>query len=50
MRTREESVVMLPTEERALLPPRCCWRATAGGMPVIESTSGTPAWSMSRRA
>ena len=43
MRTRLESVVMLPTVDRALRPPRCCCRATAGGMPVIESTSGTPA-------
>ena len=30
--------------------PRCCCSATAGGRPSIASTSGTPAWSISRRA
>ena len=50
IRTRLDSVVTLPTLERALLAPRCCWRAIAGGSPSIESTSGTPAWSISRRA
>ncbi|MFE2985915.1 hypothetical protein [Streptomyces sp. NPDC059262] len=50
MRTRDESVVMLPTDERALRPPRGCCRATVGGIPVIESAPGTPAWSISRLA
>ncbi|MFE5406319.1 hypothetical protein ACFQ9Z_34300 [Streptomyces sp. NPDC056580] len=49
MRIRDESVVMLPADERALRPS-CCCRATAGGIPVIESTSGTPAWSIRRLA
>ena len=30
--------------------PRCCCRATAGGRPSMASTSGTPAWSIRRRA
>ncbi|GMA74282.1 hypothetical protein GCM10025880_06990 [Methylorubrum aminovorans] len=30
IRTRLDRVVTLPTEERALGVPRCCWRATAG--------------------
>ena len=50
MRTRLESVVMLPTVDRVLRPPCCCCNATAGGIPVMESTSGTPAWSMRRLA
>jgi hypothetical protein len=45
-----ESVVTLPTEEREVGEPRCCWSATAGGSPSISSTSGTPIWSNSRRA
>ncbi len=49
MRTRLDSVVTLPTEERVLGVPRCCCKATAGGRPSMESTSGTPTWSMSRR-
>ena len=28
----------------------CCCKATAGGKPSIASTSGTPAWSIRRRA
>jgi len=43
---RLDSVVTLPTEDRALLAPRCCCSATAGGSPSMESTSGTPAWSI----
>ena len=43
-------VVTLPTELRALGVPRCCCRATAGGRPSMLSTSGTPTWSISRRA
>ena len=50
IRTRLDSVVTLPTLERALLAPRCCCRAMAGGRPSMASTSGTPAWSISRRA
>ncbi len=50
MRKRFDSVVRLPTEERLLVAPRCCCKATAGGKPSIESTSGTAIWSMSRRA
>ena len=50
MRTRLESVVTLPTDERAPGVPRCCCSATAGGRPSIESTSGTPTWSIRRRA
>ena len=50
MRSRLDSVVTLPTDERALGVPRCCCSATAGGRPSIASTSGTPTWSISRRA
>ncbi len=50
MRSRLDSVVTLPTEERVLGVPRCCCKATAGGNPSMESTSGTPTWSMRRRA
>ena len=50
MRSRLEIVVTLPTDERVLEPPRCCWSATAGGRPSIESTAGTPTWSIKRRA
>ena len=50
MRTRLESVVTLPTVERTFGVPRCCCSATAGGSPSIASTSGTPTWSISRRA
>ena len=35
MRSRLESVVTLPTEERVVGDPRCCCRATAGGRPSI---------------
>ena len=50
MRSRLESVVTLPTDERVVGEPRCCCRATAGGRPSISSTSGTPIWWNSRRA
>ena len=50
MRSRFESVVMLPTEERDVGDPRCCCNATAGGSPSISSTSGTPIWSNNRLA
>jgi excinuclease ABC subunit A len=50
IRTLLEIVVTLPTDERALAVPRCCCSATAGGSPSIESTSGTPTWSMRRLA
>ena len=43
-------VVTLPTDERTLGVPRACCSATAGGRPSMESTSGTPAWSIRRRA
>ena len=42
MRIRLDSVVTLPTDERAFGVPRCCCSATAGGNPSIASTSGTP--------
>lgn len=38
---RFDSVVTLPTDDRVVLAPRCCWSATAGGSPSISSTSGT---------
>lgn len=47
---RLEMVVTLPTEERALGAPRACCSATAGGRPSMASTSGTPTWSIRRRA
>ena len=50
MRSRLESVVTLPTDERVVGAPRCCWRATAGGRPSMPSTSGTATWWNSRRA
>src|SRR3954469_4787227 len=50
MRSRFESVVTLPTDDRVVGDPRCCWRATAGGSPSMASTSGTPSWWNSRRA
>ncbi len=50
MRTRLDSCDTLPTDERAPGVPRACCSATAGGRPVISSTSGTPTWSISRRA
>ena len=50
MRSRFESVVTLPTDERVVGEPRCCCSATAGGRPSISSTSGTPIWWNSRRA
>ena len=50
MRSRLESVVTLPTDERVDGTPRCCWSATAGGSPSISLTSGTPIWSNKRRA
>jgi len=36
MRTRLDSVVTLPTDDRALLAPRCCCRATAGGVHKVR--------------
>jgi hypothetical protein len=50
MRSRFDSVVTLPTDERVVGEPRCCCSATAGGSPLMESTSGTPSWWKSRRA
>lgn len=50
MRSELEMVVTLPTEERALGAPRACCSATAGGRPSMASTSGTPTWSIRRRA
>src|SRR5436305_5120699 len=50
MRSRFDRVVTLPTEDRVVGAPRCCWRATAGGSPSMASTSGTPSWWNSRRA
>jgi hypothetical protein len=50
IRTRFDSVVTLPTDERVVGAPRCCWSATAGGSPSMASTSGTPIWWKSRRA
>jgi len=50
MRSRLDSVVTLPTLERTLAVPRCCCSATAGGRPSMASTSGTPTWSINRRA
>ena len=50
MRSRFDSVVTLPTDERVVGEPRCCCSATAGGRPSISSTSGTPIWWNSRRA
>ncbi len=50
MRSKFESVVTLPTDERAVGEPRCCCKATAGGKPSISSTSGTAIWWKSRRA
>ena len=44
MRSRFDSVVTLPTDERVVGDPRCCCRATAGGKPSISSTSGTAIW------
>jgi hypothetical protein len=41
IRSRFDSVVTLPTDERVVGDPRCCCSATAGGSPSIESTSGT---------
>ncbi len=41
MRSRFDSVVTLPTDERVVGEPRCCWSATAGGRPSTSSTSGT---------
>jgi len=35
IRSRFESVVTLPTDERVVGEPRCCWSATAGGKPSI---------------
>ncbi|MCY1455290.1 hypothetical protein D9M71_724140 [compost metagenome] len=50
MRSRLDRVVTLPTLERTLAVPRCCCSATAGGRPSMASTSGTPTWSIRRRA
>ena len=32
-------MVTLPTDDRALPAPRCCCKATAGGIPSIENIS-----------
>src|SRR5690349_18125560 len=39
-----------PTEERDVVPPRCCCNATAGGRPSMLSTIGTGIWWNKRRA
>ena len=39
-----DNVVTLPTDERVVGDPRCCWSATAGGRPSMSSTSGTAIW------
>jgi len=41
MRSKFDSVVTLPTDDRVVGEPRCCCNAIAGGKPSIESTSGT---------
>lgn len=50
MRSRLDTVVTLPTDERVLGAPRCCCKATAGGKPSMRSTSGTAIWWNRRRA
>lgn len=42
MRRELESVVTVPTDERAFGEERRCCRDTAGGSPVISPTFGTP--------
>ena len=42
MRSRLDIIDTEPSVERALAEPRGCCRATAGGRPSMESTSGTP--------
>ena len=37
-------------DDRADGVPRCCCSATAGGKPSMASTSGSPTWSINRRA
>lgn len=50
IRSRFDSVVTVPTDERELGAPRRCWSATAGGSPLISSTLGAPTCWISRRA
>ena len=50
IRSEFDSVVRVPTVERALGAPRRCCSATAGGSPVIYSTFGAPTCWISRRA
>lgn len=50
MRSRLDNELRLPTDERVFGAPRCCRSATAGRSPSIESTAGTPTWSIRRRA
>ena len=50
IRSEFDSVVRVPTVERAVGTPRACWSATAGGSPVISSTWGAPTCCSSRRA
>ncbi len=40
MRSRFDSVVTLPTDDRVLAVPRCCCSVLAGGSPSMASTSG----------
>ena len=44
IRSRFDSVVTVPTDERDVAAPRRCCRATAGGSPVMSSTFGAPVW------
>ncbi len=44
MRSELDRVLTLPTDERVVLAPRCCCSATAGGKPLMSSTSGTGIW------
>jgi len=50
IRSRFDSVVTVPTEDRDEADPRRCCSATAGGNPVMSSTLGAPDGSNSRRA
>ena len=50
IRSRFDSVVTVPTDDRDDADPRRCCSATAGGSPVMSSTFGAPVGSSSRRA
>jgi hypothetical protein len=50
IRSEFDSVVTVPTLDRVVGAPRRCWSATAGGNPVMSSTSGAPTCWISRRA